>query len=588
MLRLHEGPVSIPTLPFSSRFLKTLIYSSDERVMIRVGTTFLILIIIVSLPVFASSLKIDQYLRQAGAANAVTRKYWPNGNLAMIATDTNGDGTPDVFDYYNEQGQIVKRTHDRNFDGKIDEITIFSYGAEPKITIERDNEFKDHFDQKEQWERKGAYFVVSRSIREGSRNPFTLQEINRVEAEQFQTTNEEGCNCKVQNSSSFDQFKELSTIFLGVGTLGSLENDFYSTNYGFKIQKKCVDTLGASTIDSVVQNMLAQGILCQWALGTSQARLNVHKITSLLYNTANPIKLSCGDGEPLDSGELGHATALPTEKGYPSITVNLDEILKHENMQGDLTFLRKMTHPLATGKVIDQITNTLFHELMHLTGHVHEVDVEYPYTCEACCFTAAGIQAKVLGCKICRGTYQSATDPKYVNDATDFFQKDKHNSLADGVIANYLKKFPQDRWARFKLVDSMSQPESGLAGAALASALEREYKDLSPEEKRLLVRAQDISKDPYRAYLPIYKNATASYVAFLDGDYLGSEQALLKVSSPNDAPDAIKRGIKRSIENRAWALYDHYKLLSETDTVPDQQLRDEQSQERIFSEFLNK
>jgi len=247
-----------------------------------------------------------------------------------------------------------------------------------------------------------------------------------------------------------------------------------------------------------------------------------------------------------------------------------------------------MSHPFATGKVIDQITNTLFHELIHLTGYAHEIDVDYPYTCEACCFTAEGIQSKALGCKICRGSYQSATDPKYVKDATEFFQKDKRYSFSDGVIANYLKKFPQDRWARFKLVDSMSQPESGLAGAALASALQEKYKDLSPEEKKLLLRAQDLSKDPYRNYLPTYKNATASYVAFLDGDYLGSEQALLKVSAPNDAPDVIKRGVRRSIENRAWALFDHYKLLSETDIDPDQQLRDEQNQERIYSEFLKK
>ncbi len=48
--------------------------------------------------------------------------------LICREADLNGDGTKDVVRYYNDEGRPMREEADRNFDGRMDEITFFENG----------------------------------------------------------------------------------------------------------------------------------------------------------------------------------------------------------------------------------------------------------------------------------------------------------------------------------------------------------------------------------------------------------------------------------------------------------------------------
>lgn len=55
------------------------------------------------------------------------------GRLARLIlicreADLNGDGTKDIVRYYNDEGRPAREEADRNFDGKMDEVTFFERG----------------------------------------------------------------------------------------------------------------------------------------------------------------------------------------------------------------------------------------------------------------------------------------------------------------------------------------------------------------------------------------------------------------------------------------------------------------------------
>ena len=55
------------------------------------------------------------------------------GRLARLIlicreADLNGDGTKDIVRYYNDEGRPVREEADRDFDGKMDEVTFFERG----------------------------------------------------------------------------------------------------------------------------------------------------------------------------------------------------------------------------------------------------------------------------------------------------------------------------------------------------------------------------------------------------------------------------------------------------------------------------
>ncbi|MCA9602359.1 MAG: hypothetical protein KC417_10055, partial [Myxococcales bacterium] len=65
----------------------------------------------------------------------------PFSRLVMICreADVNGDGDKDVVRYYNDEGRPVREEADRNFDGKMDEITVYENGRIVLVELDADH-----------------------------------------------------------------------------------------------------------------------------------------------------------------------------------------------------------------------------------------------------------------------------------------------------------------------------------------------------------------------------------------------------------------------------------------------------------------
>ncbi len=62
----------------------------------------------------------------------------------VIALDTNHDGKPDQWQYY-ENGQIVRTEADTNFDGVVDEIGYYKDGK--LVKVEKDSDYDGKMDR---------------------------------------------------------------------------------------------------------------------------------------------------------------------------------------------------------------------------------------------------------------------------------------------------------------------------------------------------------------------------------------------------------------------------------------------------------
>lgn len=71
-------------------------------------------------------------------------QYYEFGQIARTETDTNFDGKPDQWQYY-ENGRIIRTEADTNFDGKVDEIGNFSNGKLAKV--EKDSDYDGKMDR---------------------------------------------------------------------------------------------------------------------------------------------------------------------------------------------------------------------------------------------------------------------------------------------------------------------------------------------------------------------------------------------------------------------------------------------------------
>lgn len=70
--------------------------------------------------------------------------------LVCREADLNGDGTKDVVRYYNDEGRPLREESDRNFDGTMDEVTVFENGR--IVRQEMDTSGDGRVDMKVFWE----------------------------------------------------------------------------------------------------------------------------------------------------------------------------------------------------------------------------------------------------------------------------------------------------------------------------------------------------------------------------------------------------------------------------------------------------
>jgi hypothetical protein len=62
--------------------------------------------------------------------------------LVCRESDLNADGTKDIVRYYNEEGAALREEADRNFDGRMDEITFFQEGQILRQEFDTNNDGK--------------------------------------------------------------------------------------------------------------------------------------------------------------------------------------------------------------------------------------------------------------------------------------------------------------------------------------------------------------------------------------------------------------------------------------------------------------
>ncbi|MBK7844995.1 MAG: hypothetical protein IPJ71_15135 [Bdellovibrionales bacterium] len=257
-------------------------------------------------------------------------------NEKILSTDTNGDGKPDIFDYFSADGSLRERREDRNLDEKFDKITLFPVHPNDKLTTKSDDNFDGIFERIEERYQEGEYIVIHIKIDTKSRGVFDFETTDRVKQDKslelegkgkVRSTNkkkenvldknhpitsfdsssfnlslfrnkalkaEDNGNCTIQSSTrkQLKNIQGLSKLFSDVATIGPLSDGFYLTDFGYKIQKACVELIGSEEIVKIISNSLKRGLACLWQLESPQSRANVHKIASLLLDEKNPPKLS--------------------------------------------------------------------------------------------------------------------------------------------------------------------------------------------------------------------------------------------------------------------------------------------------------
>ena len=82
----------------------------------------------------------------SGVQTVYAEKTMTDEKLAVkqVASDTNKDGKPDRWEYY-EEGVLVRVEADSNFDGKIDETGIVENGK--IVKVEKDSDYDGKVDK---------------------------------------------------------------------------------------------------------------------------------------------------------------------------------------------------------------------------------------------------------------------------------------------------------------------------------------------------------------------------------------------------------------------------------------------------------
>ncbi|MGZ3775945.1 MAG: hypothetical protein ACXVCN_19685 [Bdellovibrio sp.] len=516
----------------------------------------------------AQSSILGLYMNAPSKTVAVPMKLqWNKDKKAKIlSTDTNSNGEPDIFDYFSPDGSVIERREDRNFDGKIDKITLFPKHFGEKLIIKSDENFDGKFERIEERWQDGDYIVVHIKIDTKSKGIFDFETTSRIKRDTALEV-KGNSNCIVQNSTS-EQLKNiqgLSKLFGDVAEIGSLSDDFYLTNFGYKIQKSCADGIGAKKVVGIVSNSLKKGLACLWQLGSPQSKANVHKIASLLLDEKNPPQIICDD-KKYDWGSATVAYgSTPGQKSHPFISINPSRI--------------------DNGK-IENLSATVFHETLHNVGYLHEKDIDFPYTCETCCFDESAKKAHDLACQICKGQYTGTNDRKYINDITNFFSLAERDERNMGILLNYLNDNPKDRSARFKLITANSSEFTSPLAVAFAQALKGRYSPMANSEKSDIEKIERSGISDYtKLFMSPARSTAESLLKLLDGDLSSAEGELRKIQIPD-------RGVSSSVDNFnykfmsnkikhlkndiAWKIYEQYEALGNTE-----------ARNRVFDEFLD-
>lgn len=214
-----------------------------------------------------------------------------------------------------------------------------------------------------------------------------------------------------------------------------MSDEFHTSSWGHKIHKSCLDKGDKDWFLKNTEKAIKQGMSCLARLSSSGGKgaARNHVSLSNLLQQKN-VQVICNEaGYDWGSATLAHATTSKSDKSsqlkHPGISFNPAAVadFRKKGKSGDLEFV-----------------STMFHEQLHNLGYLHGHDVEYPYTCEKCCFPGDddSEEVKSIACKICSGNYGGSNDVAYLKDITSFGQATFSKDQALATNLRYLKENP--------------------------------------------------------------------------------------------------------------------------------------------------
>jgi hypothetical protein len=74
----------------------------------------------------------------SGSKGEARVEHFEGGSLSRAESDQNGDGKPDLWNYYGPGGKLVRQEQDQNFDGKLDTWVTLDPDTGKERMVERD------------------------------------------------------------------------------------------------------------------------------------------------------------------------------------------------------------------------------------------------------------------------------------------------------------------------------------------------------------------------------------------------------------------------------------------------------------------
>lgn len=370
-----------------------------------------------------------------------------------------------------------------------------------------------------------------------------------------------------------------------------LENDFYTTSWGQRIHQSCFKKWGEKYFIETIKKSMSTGLQCLDRLGKENQKTSPERANGALENLSalellletKSITIVCHEESYAWNGVAAHASVEPNEE--------LKELgIKHPYISINANDPKSKRYPLQSER--DTLASTVFHEQLHNLFIRHGDDIEYPYSCETCCFGKEEGIEKQLSCKVCAGTYSSSSDENYISDMIKWGKSAYQSDLSLKATINYLKEFPGKRFGIFAYASASSDVFSPI-GAELGKILKLEFSNLSAQEQVFYQESQTYSgvKEFKPAekftklvarviYLIYFKQDKSSALSLIENQIDLVKNLIVKEKKSKGNETYIYSGIKNKLdrvltdifledypENNSVTSDRAYKILVDTDLI---------------------